>query len=218
MLKKTKISLFTMLATFSGYTLAGDSYCFMNPSDSDFGILNGHRHNYSMPNKYSASNLKIGTRCGESIPSNWIYAIKDATSKLNSSGANINITWIDNSCSTNIDIKVSVEDLPLDVPGQANYGSSSGIGNFIYIGDWYAWLGIPTSSSFKKHVALHEIMHTLGFMHTSSTMGYEVSGTDNISDVLSDKPSVVFAKIDLNNPVNGLSSLDKKALKTFYPK
>lgn len=184
----------------------------------------------SPPLTSTLTNLTIGVPClslftedVEAPSSNWINAFKNAVNQINSVNSSVNLTWIDSQGESMKDISVYESSVKIggiwdsNVIATAEVGSSSnGVGKYIIINPSYNDHGFSiTPGNVKASAAMHEIMHSIGFMHAYVNEGVSVFMLPFHNQI---QPTVMNTTASFFGSETSLSYYDKLAISTIHPK
>ena len=209
--------------SWDGYAISRESvqYQMKEKSNSD-GIQARHRRGVLMATS-GAKNIRYLS----SVPAEWKTAINEARLEWNKLGKSLTFNTPTNGSFTSGRLNVSFEPL-------TNYGysltksksthaitylpdaSNPTIGYQLIINTEYA--GASTNPSQKKFIMAHELGHSIGFAHTDTYEGVDLTTSNHACSTLLDPSSILRSGSSPvpSWPSSGFSTCDKDAFDWFY--
>lgn len=162
--------------------------CAMVCSGSVFAVdycTYGYKHNYSTPTKEQVENIRIALNFNTIGKPEWKKSIEDATSFLNSKfqemGVKINYTFVSIEEDYDMDIVTRRGSRNADLNSSnaaAKAGTSNGVGDRIMINSDFEATDFTINQ--RRAIIMHELLHTLGVLHTNESIGVLLYGTNQL--------------------------------------
>jgi len=181
--------------------------------DPSYNYSRGHRSVYlnDVYDNSTASNVRVCIN--NNVPSLWSNATNQAILKLNNNLSSVDTILNYSSGSSNCDILIKYDNNFTDnkIAETKNILTSS---SYIHINSNYSG---SISDVKMKFTIMHELLHSVGLMHTGRNLYYEIPDTDNYWVTKYIPTSIMCAVNSSSYPSLEFNALDKLAIETLYP-